>query len=173
MVTNFIERQKSIKAKASSETDEMSAKNRFSGGPKNKDLAKLPNDNRRHSILQISTFGMFDDENENRFIEWYKNLTLEKILDSFVIHPKQSKFYNVWVFYLSTVSIIQSVIYSILIAYDPSPSIMPSLVSMLVIIESSYMFQIFIECSKAYDVQGDGIYEMRWKKIFWRFIKTN
>lgn len=77
--------------------------------------------------------------NHNAFSHWYKQMTMDKILNNLVIHPEKSRFYNIWVFYLSIVSIIQSVIYSIMISYAPVSEILPKLIPMLVLIEASYL----------------------------------
>ena len=44
---------------------------------------------------------------------------------------------------------------------------------LLVIIETSYAINIFIQSSLAFDVSGEGIYEIRWKKTSQKFWNSN
>ena len=98
-------------------------------------------------------------------------ININELIDRLVFNPDTSKFYIVWVYYLSMVSIIQSFLYSIMITVELNERIIKPIITVLVIIEVSFIMEIVLESLKAFDISGQGVYETRWTKTshrYWR-----
>lgn len=89
---------------------------------------------------------MQDEQRRNKCISWIMSLTVDKVMNSMVIHPKENKFYSFWIYYISLISLIQSFIYSILIAYDFEVDTWSHeiVVTILIIVEITYVIELFI-----------------------------
>ena len=83
----------------------------------------------------------------------------------------KSHFYVFWTQFLSIVSIIQSLLYSILIGFDlkPEDPHYEFFIVFIIFTELCYCFDLIVESLKAYDISGQMIYEMRWQKTMKRF----
>jgi len=48
-----------------------------------------------------------------------------------------------------------------------------TVVTLLIIFETSYFFCIIIECFKAYDIEGDGTYEYNFRMTLKKYYETD
>ena len=88
--------------------------------------------------------------------------SIVRIANKLVFLPK-SIHYKMWRMYLSSISLYQSIFYANLMAFDVINSDKIYYVHLIFILigifEISYLIDIIIECFKAYDINGDGVYE--------------
>ena len=90
--------------------------------------------------------------------------SIETILNSLTFNPDNSKMYSAWNFFIGQISLFQTFLYTINIAFGFQEEINNWKNVVLIIIEVIYLIHISTQFFKAYDEQGDAIYEYRFFK---------
>ena len=85
-----------------------------------------------------------------------------------MVHPN-SNFYLLFVSYMSFISLLSTFTYTYVIVFGADND---KIITLIVIIEISYFCSLLIESLKAYDVEADGTFEMRWQKTTQKYWST-
>ena len=115
-------------------------------------LADAPESAKEQEMKKIRSLKLAMKK-EKECLESYRQLTLERFLDKLVIHPKKSQLLTFWYVYLSMVSLVQSFIYSFMIAYE-TEEYQVTLIVLLSLVELTYIVELCVMSLLAYDLSG-------------------
>ena len=91
------------------------------------------------------------------------------LLDKFVF-TSENKLYSLWIYYLSLLSLIQSLFYTHFMAFGIDENLTMEWFLVIAVCEGSFLINILVECFKAYDKEG--VIEMRFKMTSRKFTRS-